>query len=244
MARRSLGIHIRFGEDKTSILALTIVVFIFILFWYFSIYNPPITNYPTPTPEKNVGVVAFGDSLIAGVGARQNGGFVEILAQRLNIEIINLGEAGASAHTVWGNIDEVLEASPRVVILALGTSDAVVPVTPRYQIESRLERIISTLQEAGSAVIILETASYAYGNMYRNVASAHHTALVRNILTPLRGKGEYMFDEVHPNDAGHQIIADKVEPVLRRLIDQDIILKNQSDGNNLKNWLRIRSGLY
>ena len=102
----------------------------------------------------------------------------------------------------------------------MGTTDAVVPTRPRYQVESRLERIVSTLHNAGSAVIILETASHAYGTMYRDVAYAHKAALIKDVLSPLRGKESYMFDEVHPNDAGHQKIAEKIAPTLRRLLDQ------------------------
>lgn len=238
-----MGVRIRFGEDQTSLLALIGVVVIFLGFWYFTIYNRPITNYPTPTPDTNVGVVAFGDSLAAGVGARQNGGFISILSQELGIEITNLAQAGAGAHDIWRNIDSVVDASPRVVILTIGTSDAVVPITPSYQVESRLERIVSTLHEAGSAVIILETASHAYGNMYRDIAYAQDTALVKNVLKPLRGKERYMFDEVHPNDAGHELIAEHVAPTLRYLLNQYHPIEGESDTSTARDNLLSRLGL-
>lgn len=220
MFERSLGVHIRWGEDKTSIIALMAVVMIFLLFWYLTIYSRPITNYPTPNPETNKGVVSYGGSLANGVGARQNGGFVSVLEQELDITIANYARPKSTAHELWSNIDQVVASSPRIVILELGTTDAVVPTTPRYQVESRLERIVSTLHNAGSAVIILETASHAYGTMYRDVAYEHNAALVKDVLKPLRGKESYMFDEVHPNDAGHQKIAESVAPTLRRLLDQ------------------------
>lgn len=215
-------------------------VLLFLVYWYVAIYNHPITNYPTPSPDSNTAIVAFGDSLAAGVGAQQTNGFVDILAEDLDIEIINHAQAGADAHDMWNTIDTVIAESPRIVILSVGTTDAVVPTTPAYQVASRLERMISTIHDSGSAIILLETASHQYGDMYYKIAREHQTALVQDVVSPLRGKQQFMFDEVHPNDAGHVRIADKVAPTLSQLLDQH--KPNESDTDSwrdvLPDWLR------
>ena len=46
-------------------------------------------------------------------------------------------------------------------------------------------------------------------------------ALVPDILGGIIGHGDLMSDAIHPNGQGYEIMADRLEPVLRDLLSDD-----------------------
>ena len=57
-----------------------------------------------------------------------------------------------------------------------------------------------------------------YADKFKELAATYGTAFVPNVLSGLFGNSKYMYDEVHPNDAGYAVIAKHVEPVLQGLL--------------------------
>lgn len=58
-----------------------------------------------------------------------------------------------------------------------------------------------------------------YEKMYQDLAREKGVAgYVPGILSGLYQKKQYMFNNFHPNAAGYQIIAGRIEPVLRRVL--------------------------
>ncbi len=107
---------------KKQLIGLGIIVLIFTLtiLSYFFLRSPQkITNYP----PKNQIVVAFGDSLIEGVGSTANNDFISIIEQSLNIEIINMGKSGDTTISALARLPDVLALDPGVVIVLLGGND-------------------------------------------------------------------------------------------------------------------------
>ena len=213
-----MKIHMRMGDDQSSTIALALVVLGMVAFWYFTVYERPITNHPTPYPTQNTSIVAFGGSITAGAGALQSGGFVSLLEQELDTSIIQAGILGNTAGQAWSRISQVTRHKPRIVILELGTDDSYIPKTPYDDFYSRMERIIDTLHQSGAAVIIVETPGF--NRAYRNLAHEHNTALVPGAMQDILGDDHYMFNEKYPSDAGHAHIAQKIKPVLQKLIQQ------------------------
>ncbi len=79
-----------------------------------------ITNYP----PKNQKVVAFGDSLIEGVGSTAGNDFVSLVGRKLGIEIVNKGKSGDTTESALMRVGDVLLEKPGIVILLLGGNDA------------------------------------------------------------------------------------------------------------------------
>ena len=212
-----MKVHVRMGDEHKILYALSFLVLGLVTFWYFAVYERPITNaqdfsYNDEAPV----VVAFGDSLIEGVGAKTTGGFVGVLEQDLGIDIINHGVSGDTTSDAWKRIRATTKIEPDVVLISLGGNDFIQRKN-RDQTEAELERIVSEIHRSGAAVILLEVPGY-YG-MHRSVSRTFQTAYVSNILSGLLGKEEYMFDAIHPNDTGYKKVAEKIKPTLSRLID-------------------------
>jgi acyl-CoA thioesterase I len=189
-------------------------------FLYAHVHTSNDVRYPT----NGTTIVAFGDSLVEGVGATQGNSFVDILSQRINTPIINMGVSGDTSADGLARINDVIAQDPRVVILVLGGNDAL-RQTPPEETFSNLRSIIETLQAHGVAVLLVaEPGGISFGReyekRYKNLAKEKQLLLVPNILKGLLGKSVYMTDTIHPNDAGNVLVADKIEPSLRKLIEK------------------------
>ncbi|MFT6969290.1 MAG: acyl-CoA thioesterase-1, partial [Cellvibrionaceae bacterium] len=69
-------------------------------------------------------ILAFGDSLTSGVGARKNKNYPAVLAQLTGLQVINAGIAGETTAQGLERLSQVLDqSSPDLVILIEGGND-------------------------------------------------------------------------------------------------------------------------
>jgi acyl-CoA thioesterase-1 len=165
-------------------------------------------------------IVAFGDSLVFGMGS-SGGGFVRLLEERLGVRIENLGVPGDTTADGLNRIDELLELNPSVVILLLGGNDVLQRVNPD-QTFANLGTLIERIQQQGAAVLLVGIRGSllrdAFAARFEALAKRHGTAYVHDVLDDTFGVPEYMADQVHPNDRGYAVIADRIAPVLEKMI--------------------------
>jgi lysophospholipase L1-like esterase len=174
-------------------------------------------------PAAGDRVIAFGDSLVQGVGASPGRDFVSILSRRLGVPIENAGRSGDTTASALVRLDrDVLNRRPRVVVVLLGGNDMLRRV-PRRETFRNLEAIVSRIRERGAAVVLLgvevSVFTMAYGWDYEALAERTSATLIPDILDGVLGRQDLMADGIHPNDRGYEVIAGKVEPVLRRMIE-------------------------
>lgn len=193
------------------------IILIFLVFWLFPESDYDIKNYPSSGTE----IVAFGDSLVSGVGASEGKDFVSVLSNLINASIINLGKGGETTSSGLLRINEVLNTKPKIVLLLLGGNDYL-RRTPSSQTFRNLGTIITEIQETGAIVILLGVRggllSDGYENKYEDLAREYQTAYVPNVLDGVFGNSDLMSDGIHPNDAGHERIANKIYPVISKLL--------------------------
>lgn len=172
-----------------------------------------------PLATRDGPIVAFGDSLVYGTGS-SGGGFVKLLEQRLDKPIENLGVPGNTTADGIARLDEVIERHPSVVLLLLGGNDYLRQV-PRDETFANLATIIQRLQADGAAVLLVGVRGGLirdnFAERFEGLADRFHTAYVHDVLDDTLGVSGYMADQVHPNDAGYRVIADRVFPVLSRM---------------------------
>lgn len=164
----------------------------------------------------------LGDSLGAGYEMKAGDGFVEVLGKRLGIEITNLSQSGITTADTRPRVkDEVLPLAPSLVIVEVGGNDALQRVEPAKTREN-LSAIIEELQTAGVPVILLGVQGGLlrddYKGIYEDLASKYQTGYVPNILDGILTHPELKLDSIHPNAKGHLLVADHVEPELRRVL--------------------------
>jgi acyl-CoA thioesterase-1 len=166
-------------------------------------------------------VVVLGDSLAAGYGVEKGQGFVDLLGKRTGIPLRNLSTTGiTTADSVKRIKEEVLPLEPSIVILELGGNDALQRVDPATT-RANLARMIEELQAEKIPVILLGVRgglmSDDLAGVYQSLAEKYQTGYVPDILDGVFSHPELKIDSVHPNARGHAMLADRVEPELRRV---------------------------
>lgn len=176
-----------------------------------------VTNYP----PRNQTIVAFGDSLVEGVGATPGNDFVSLVERALDVDIINKGKSGDTTAHGLARIDEALAEDPGIVILLLGGNDALRRV-PKKETFANLGMIVERLQSAGAIVVLLGVRGGILGDGYANefeaLAEKYRTPYVSNVLEDLIINPKLMYDGIHPNDQGYVIVAERVVKVLQGVL--------------------------
>mgnify|MGYP002621585425 CR=1 FL=1 len=204
----------RLGVLFTIVIGLGIIGW---FWWQAGANDVEITNYP-PTGST---IVAFGDSLVKGIGASRSGGFVKILEGRLGLPIINEGVSGDTTRTALARISNVTRHNPDIVLVLLGGNDVLKRLTTDDTF-SNLRAIVTLLREQGAVVLVLGVQSGVFFDDFAEAVEQLSlqlgTAYVPKVLRVSFDKPPLKDDPIHPNDAGYAVIADHVEPTLRALL--------------------------
>jgi acyl-CoA thioesterase-1 len=172
--------------------------------------------------QSQYDVVAFGDSLVEGLGSEDLTGFVGLLEQDLGIAIYNAGHRRDTTADLLNRIDaDVLAYQPQVVILVIGGNDAVRFVS-EDEVLANLEQLFVRFADAGVSIVFGEvTDDVLYKNRnqkMRALAERHGVyyvpGLMKNVFWTLSNK----FDPLHPDDKGYQLMAERIAPVLRNFL--------------------------
>ena len=173
-------------------------------------------------PQRGEAIIAFGDSLIEGVGASAGNDFVSILSSRLQTPIIGAGVSGDTTVSGLARLErDVLSKNPRVVIVLLGGNDAIRRLPPTETF-ANLESIINRIHEKGAGVLLVGVRGGLLGDAYKSefkaLARKTKVSFVPNILEDIFAHTDLMYDSIHPNNRGHLLMADRIEPILRAMI--------------------------
>jgi acyl-CoA thioesterase-1 len=103
------------------------------------------------------------------------------------------------------------------VIVLLGGNDLLqgVPVQQRI---SNITTVVQQIRTDGAVVILVGVGSPPidpFDGALANIASQTSSSYVPAILDGIFGVPSLMADAIHPNNAGHAIMADRIEPALR-----------------------------
>ena len=160
--------------------------------------------------------------LTAGYGAADGADYPALLGKRLVIPIQNLGVAGESSADGLKRVTTVEALNPRVVLLCFGGND-VLQRLPRDRTFANLKALIDRVHARGSFVVLLgirgpSIVCGANAKGFQQLARRKNVLHVRNILDGILGQPDLMSDQVHPNDAGYEKIAARLEKELRPLL--------------------------
>lgn len=206
-----------YPNKNIIIIGLFSVLFVFGIF-YFVLNKDTYTNYPS----NGTDIVAFGDSLIEGVGASsKDKNLVSELSRKIGKPIINLGVSGNTTADGLRRLDQLDKYKPKVVILLLGGNDYLRKV-PKETTFNNLGKIIEDIHSRGAVVLLLGVRGGLLKDNFEEdfeiISSKYNTAFVSNVLSGLILDKKYMADEIHPNDAGYVKISERVLPVLADIV--------------------------
>jgi acyl-CoA thioesterase I len=192
--------------------------------------SPPPSN-AAARPEERV-LVAFGDSLTAGLGVSPEETYPARLQEKLLLSgyryrVINAGVSGDTTAGGLRRVEWVLKSKPDVVIVELGANDGLRGLN-LTQTRTNLEQIIQRLLAGGAKVVLAGMklppnygADYtkAFQSMYADLAKRYDVQFIPFFLDGVAAKADYnQADGIHPTGAGYAVIVGKMWPILEPLL--------------------------
>jgi len=196
-----------------------------------SILSAQSGHVAEPDPSGMKRIFVFGDSLSDGLLLKRTQAYPALLIDKLreaglNFEVIN---ASASGDTTDGGLRRLpphLKRKIDIFILELGINDAFRGTTVD-DIRNNLQAIIDQVKARNPQVRIViagmqlpnssaDDYVFAFGKMFGELAEKNNAVLVPYLLEGVAGDPSLNLpDGIHPNAAGHRILAENVWRVLQ-----------------------------
>jgi len=178
-------------------------------------------------------IVAFGDSLTAGYGVPPGQSYPDFLQRKLDergysYRVVNEGVSGDTSSGALVRIDSVIAHHPEIVIVSFGGNDGLRGLSVEAM-EQNLRRIVTRLQQAGARVVLggmTLPPNYgseyvgAFESVYPRLAKELDAALIPFLLEGVAARPQLLYDEIHPNAQGNEIVAGVVLEVLEPLLNK------------------------
>lgn len=167
-------------------------------------------------------VIAFGDSLTSGVGAKANEGYPSVLAELLGCRVINAGVSGEVTSEGLQRLPDVLmENDPDLVILCFGGND-MLQKHSRERTKSNLREMIRLIRESGSDIIMIAVPQpgllLTVPDFYEELADEYRLPLDSKTIKNILSKRSLKSDRIHPNAQGYNIMAENLLKLIRQSV--------------------------
>ena len=177
-------------------------------------------------------IVAFGNSLTAGLGVAQEESYPAQLQRKLEAagyayRVVNVGVSGETTAGGLRRVGWALNSKPSIVILELGGNDGLrglgLPET-----KANLEQIIQQFQAASVTVLLAgmklppnygKDYTTGFEALYRSLAQQYHLTLIPFFLEGVAGSASLnQADGIHPTEEGYRLIVEQVFTILEPLL--------------------------
>lgn len=195
---------------RKTLLLIIVIVVVVIGFYVRARYWYPIENR-NATGDV---IVALGDSLTYGTGAQRGEDWPSIVSRHCNCTITNKGVPGDTTAEAYARLEsDVLALDPKIVIVGLGGND-ILRQLPREEMFKNLRQVVDEIQDSGAMVVVLGLNGFPLkgdlGSGYRQLARDTGSVYIPNILGGIFSDSKLKSDQLHPNAAGYEIMADKI----------------------------------
>lgn len=191
-----------------------------------SLFVSALTFIGPESQDDRKKIIFFGDSLTAGYGLTLQDAFPYLIQQRIDslglpYEVINAGLSGETTAGGANRIDWILRTEPAIFILELGGNDGLRGLS-LDQTRTNLEGMIDKVRKRNPEAVILLAGMQMFPNMgpeyinqfketFPTVASEKKVELIPFLLEGVGGEEDLnQPDGIHPNEAGHKIVAETV----------------------------------
>jgi len=178
-------------------------------------------------------LVVLGDSLTEGYGVAKDQAFPALLEKKIlasgnkNWTVVNAGVSGSTSASGIGRIKWLIKSKPDLMILALGANDGLRGLKVE-ETEKNLAKAIEYSQEQKVSVVLAglfmppnygKEYSDKFKKMYQSLAQKYKIPLIPFVLEKVAGDPKLnLADGIHPNEAGHKIIAETVFQEIKGLL--------------------------
>lgn len=180
-------------------------------------------------------LVFLGDSLTEGYGVDQESAYSNLIQKKIKDDkmdwkVINSGISGSTSASGPSRAKWLLKAKdkPSLVVVVLGANDGLRGL-PVDSVKKNLNETVKILTDAKVKTVIAELyVPPNYGKDYSDkfkksfseVAKKNKIPLMPFLLEKVAGKTDLnLSDGIHPNEKGHQIIADGIYSFLKKYLN-------------------------
>ena len=171
----------------------------------------------SPLPDDGV-ILAFGDSLTAGVGVSAARSYPSVLAELTGLRVVNAGVSGeVTAAGLRRLPGELSRATPNLLILLEGGND-ILRNGSSTSTKANLAAMIEIAQASGTEVVLigvpeknLFSSSAPY---YEQLASEYSVVFAPKIVARLLRSPAMKSDPIHFNEHGYRALAEAIHELL------------------------------
>ena len=172
-------------------------------------------------------VLALGDSLTAPHGVKPGEDWPTLLAQKTGWIVINAGVSGDTSTGALARLPGLLdEHQPQLVLVSLGGNDMLRKL-PQAQTVANLGSMLDLVKARGAKALLLATPkpsiagavfnSLSAADFYADVAKDKKVPLIKDALPEVLSDTALKGDQLHPNAAGHALLAEKIHADLKKI---------------------------
>lgn len=165
-----------------------------------------------PTLTADATILAFGDSLTYGSGAKRDESYPTVLARLTGFKVINAGIPGEMTTAGLARLSGILEETdPQLMILCHGGNDMLRQQDLNVAADN-LRSMIRLAQRQGISVILLAVPRPGVfltpPEFYEQVAKETGVPIESEVLPDILSTRSLKSDRIHPNRDGYRIIAE------------------------------------
>ncbi len=178
-------------------------------------------------------LVVLGDSLTEGIGVAKEAAYPALVEKKIHDSgkkewtVVNAGVSGSTTASVVGRLKWLFKSKPDLLLIVMGANDGL----RGLKIEESEKNLAAAIEFAQAQKVPVALGGLYvppnYGKdytekfkkMYLDLSRKYKTPLIPFILDKVAGDPKYnQADGIHPNEAGHKIIADTVYQEIKGLL--------------------------
>ncbi len=173
---------------------------------------PPLTS--------DAVILAFGDSLTYGTGAKDHEAYPQVLAAATGLTVISQGIPGEESNAGLARLPAILDdVKPDLVILGHGGND-MLRNRNLDQTKTNLRKMAELAEASGASVVLMGIPKpglfLGTHPMYEELSEELNVPLEDDALADILGEPDLKADRVHPNAAGYAQLAAAMHVLLRQ----------------------------
>ncbi len=192
---------------------------ILVVLFFYSILIACSDSNQTIILSNDATILAFGDSLTYGTGAKKGEDYPSVLASLTGLNIINAGVPGELSSKGLQRLPELLDQhQPDLLILIHGGND-ILRKLPRNELKSNLLAMFDEADERNIPVISLGVPEPGLflksADTYQQLANEKDIAIELKLLPDIIGDTSLKADIAHPNAKGYRKLAEGITEILQ-----------------------------
>jgi lysophospholipase L1-like esterase len=167
-----------------------------------------------PKLDRDGVVLAFGDSITYGTGARSGESYPAVLQQMIKRKVVNAGVPGELSEQGLLRLPVVLNKyQPKLLILCHGGND-ILRSKDLDLMEANVEAMVRLAQERGVAVVLLGVPRISLflsvADQFRTIAEVTDVVFIADLVADILDDKSLKSDAIHPNDKGYRKMAEQI----------------------------------